>query len=433
MDNRDPFIEKTTNFGRSWTLISAGIPKGPLSYVRTVAEDPNKKGLLFAGTGNSLFYSLDDGEHWTNLQTGLPHATVSWIVVQKRFHDLVVSTYGRGIYILDDISPLEQKAGNSGDAAVRLFANRAAYRFSRNPLAFIDYELKAAPKGPIQIDILDSSGQVIRHLEPRAHAGLNRSSWDLHYEGPHAVRLRTTPAENPHIWEEPRFRGQDWRPITHWGMESNPPGPLVAPGKYTVKLTVDGQSFTQSVEVLRDPKITTSDEDIQRSVKLQLRIRDDVTKTADMINNLEWSRKQLGDLERMYAESKNQEMVKSIQDMDRRMQGVEYKLVSKALTTSDDKYYVEAWKAYYNLLWLNGEIGPGAGDVAGGNDFAPTDTSIALLNQVEEELTGVQAEYKALLEQQLPAFNRALLEHGAVPLGITAPAKATSTTPGGSD
>jgi hypothetical protein len=216
-------------------------------------------------------------------------------------------------------------------------------------------------------------------------------------------------------------------------MESNPPGPLVAPGKYTVKLTVDGQSFTQSVEVLRDPKITTSDEDIQRSVKLQLRIRDDVTKTADMINNLEWSRKQLGDLERMYAESKNQEMVKSIQDMDRRMQGVEYKLVSKALTTSDDKYYVEAWKAYYNLLWLNGEIGPGAGDVAGGNDFAPTDTSIALLNQVEEELTGVQAEYKALLEQQLPAFNRALLEHGAVPLGITAPAKATSTTPGGSD
>lgn len=433
MDNRDPFIYKTTNFGKSWTLISAGIPKGPLSYVRTVAEDPNKKGLLFSGTGNALYYSLDDGEHWTNLQTGLPHATVSWIVVQKRFHDLVVSTYGRGLYILDDISSLEQMAGNSSEAAVRLFANRAAYRFSRNPRALIDFELKSAPKGRAQIDILDSSGQVVRTLEPAAHAGLNRSFWDLHYEGPHAVRLRTTPSENPHIWEEPRFRGQDWRPITHWGMETNPAGPLVAPGKYTVKLTVDGQPFTQTLDVLRDPKIATSDEDIQRSVKLQLRIRDDVTKTADMINNLEWSRKQLGDLDRMYSESKNQEMVKSIQDMDHRMQNVEYKLVSKALATSDDKYYVEAYKIYYNLLWLNGEIGPGAGDVAGGEDFAPTDTSVALLNEIEQELTGVEAEYKDLIDQHLPAFNRALLEHGAIPLGIAAPSKATSTTPGGND
>ena len=432
MDNRDPFIYKTTNLGKSWTLISAGIPKGPLSYVRTIAEDPNKKGLLFAGTGNALYYSLDDGGHWTNLQTGLPHATVSWIVVQKRFHDLVVSTYGRGLYILDDISSLEQKAENSSDSAVRLFANRPAYRFSRNPRALIDFELKSSPK-KIEIDILDSSGQVVRTLEPPAHAGLNRSFWDMHYEGPHAVRLRTTPEENPHIWEEPRFRGLDWRPITHWGMESNPAGPLVAPGKYTVKLTVDGQSFTQAIEVLRDPKISTSDEDIQRSVKLQLRIRDDVSKTADMINNLEWSRKQLGDLERMYTESKNQDMVKSIQDMDHRMQNVEYKLVSKALTTSDDKYYVEAYKIYYNLLWLNGEIGPGAGDVAGGEDFAPTDTSTALLNEVEQDLNGAQAEYKNLMEQHLPAFNRALLEHGAVPLGVSAPGKATSTTPDGSD
>jgi hypothetical protein len=152
-----------------------------------------------------------------------------------------------------------------------------------------------------------------------------------------------------------------------------------------------------------------------------------------MINNLEWSRKQLGDLERMYAESKNQDMVKSVQDMDHRMQNVEYKLVSKALTTSDDKYYVEGYKIYYNLLWLNGEIGPGAGDVAGGEDFTPTDASIALLGEIEQELTTVQAEYKDVMQQHLPAFNRALLEHGAVPLGIATPSKATSTTPGGND
>ncbi|MGH9781129.1 MAG: WD40/YVTN/BNR-like repeat-containing protein, partial [Candidatus Acidiferrales bacterium] len=110
MDNRDPYIYKTTNFGQSWTQVSGDLPKSELSYVRVVAEDPNCKGLLFAGTGNDLYYSSDDGAHWKALDEGLPHATVSWAVVQKQFHDLVVSTYGRGLYILDDITPLEQMA-----------------------------------------------------------------------------------------------------------------------------------------------------------------------------------------------------------------------------------------------------------------------------------------------------------------------------------
>ena len=125
MDNRDPFIFKTTDFGGTWTMISGGIPKSVLSYVRVVAEDPNQKGLLFAGTGNALYYSLDDGGHWTHFKEGLPPAPVSWAVVQKRFHDLVVSTYGRGFYILDDITPLEQMAREQSQAAVRLFAPRA--------------------------------------------------------------------------------------------------------------------------------------------------------------------------------------------------------------------------------------------------------------------------------------------------------------------
>src|SRR5205823_8851552 len=237
-------------------------------------EDPNKKGLLFAGTGNALYYSLDDGAHWTNLQTGLPHATVSWAVVQKNFHDLVVSTYGRGIYILDDITPLEQMVAGASPQPARLFAPRQAYRFSRTPRAFINYELQVAPKGLVQIDVLDSSGAVVRHLEAPARQGLNRTAWDLHYEGPRLVKLRTSPPENPHVWEEPRFRGQDSRPITHWGMETEQLGPLVVPGRYTVKLTVDGQAFTQPLDVVRDPKTTASDAELERSVKLQLRIRD---------------------------------------------------------------------------------------------------------------------------------------------------------------
>ena len=116
VDNREPFIYKTADFGKTWKRISGNLPKHELSYVRTVTDDPNCAGLLFAGTGNGLYYSLDDGAHWTALQTGLPAAPVTWAVVQPRFHDLVVSTYGRGLYILDDITPLEQMAKHRSDA-----------------------------------------------------------------------------------------------------------------------------------------------------------------------------------------------------------------------------------------------------------------------------------------------------------------------------
>src|SRR6185437_358825 len=144
VDNREPYIYKTTDFGRTWKRIDSDLPRHQLSYVRRIAEDPNCRGLLFAGTGNGFFYSLDDGGHWTGLDAGLPHAVVSWIVIQKEFHDLVISTYGRGIYILDDITPLEQMAKKESDAPARLFEPRATYRFTRGGHSFLNYSLKAA-------------------------------------------------------------------------------------------------------------------------------------------------------------------------------------------------------------------------------------------------------------------------------------------------
>jgi photosystem II stability/assembly factor-like uncharacterized protein len=444
MDNRDPFIYKTTDFGKTWKQISGNLPKHELSYIRTIAEDPNCEGLLFAGTGNGLFYSLDDGGHWTALETGLPHAPVTWAVVQKEFHDLVISTYGRGLYILDDISPLEQMAKNRSDAPVILFEPRNTYRFTRGGQAMLNFSLKTAPKDPIHVEILDSDGKVIRTLEAKARVGMNRVHWDLRYESPRLIALRTTAPNNSHIWQEPRFRDSDSRPITHWGTKPAEAGSIVAPGKYTVRLKIGDQSYTQPLTILRDPRAPGSDADIELSVKTLRRITADIDQVSDTVNQIEWLRKQIEVIEAMLRPPKKKEkeqvsvdedddeggapapapppvldeaqtkrkaeLLKATEDVDKKLYTLECELASPALLNSDDKYFVEPYKVYLDLIWLNAEVGTGGGDVAGGADFAPTDTQLGLLNGFETELERVDADYQKVMKEELPALNRSLAD-----------------------
>jgi photosystem II stability/assembly factor-like uncharacterized protein len=463
MDNRDPFVYKTTDMGKTWKNITNDLPKHELSYVRTIAEDPNCAGLLFAGTGNGLFYSLDDGGHWTALDAGLPHSPVTWAVVQKNFHDLVVSTYGRGLYILDDISPLEQKAKNHSDAAIVLFEPRQAYRFTRGGKAILNFSLKTAPKDPVHLEILDSDSKVIRNLEAKARVGMNRVLWDLRHDSPRLVALRTVAPDNPHIWQEPRFRDSDSRPITHWGSKPAEGGPIVAPGKYVVRLKVEGQSFSQPLTVARDPRITASDADIEQSVKTLLSIRDDISHASDTVNQIEWLRKQLEDIKAMLRPPKKKEgekkeetasaeeedeyegpkfesappqvlseteakrkadLLNSAEALDKKLLSIEHKLVSQALLNSDDKYFVEPYQLYLNLIWLNAEVGTGGGDVAGGADFAPTDTQLELLKTFENQMTDVDTEFRSFVREDIPAFNRSLSDFGALTLTVSPSADA---------
>ncbi len=419
-DNRDPWIFKTTDLGKTWTKISDGLPHGPLAYARVVAENPNRKGMLFAGTGNALYYSLNDGGTWKPLQTGLPHAPVSWIVVQKEAHDLVVSTYGRGFFIMEDITPLEQGLMEPGAVTetAKLVAPRPAYRIVRGGSADLNFVLNAPVQKPVEIEIDDARGALVRKLTVAGgRSGLNRTSWDLRYEPPRAVALRTTPPENPHIWEEPRFEHQDTRPITHWGLAQAEVGPIAAPGKYTVKMTVDGQTSTAPLEILRTPDSHGSDADQQAAVRLQLKVRDDISAVSDMTNQIEWMRKQLEDEHKAVAGKA--QLLQSIASIDKKLQEVEYKLITRADALSDDKYFITAYNLYQNLIWLNGEIGTGAGDVAGTGDWGPTETAVGLVLGLERQLAAVQAEYKTVMEKDVPAYNQSIAGSGIEPLKTT--------------
>jgi photosystem II stability/assembly factor-like uncharacterized protein len=415
MDNRDPFLYKTTDFGQTWTKITGNLPRGELAYARVIAEDPNKKGMLFAGTGNALYYSTDDGSSWKQLKDGLPAAPVSWIVVQKKYHDLVVSTYGRGFYILEDLTPLEQ---DSGSSATRLFAPRSAYRLVHAPRGVLNYSLQAVAKNPPRIDILDSSGRVVRELRSLpGQAGLNRVIWNLRLDGPRLVALRTTPDENPRIWDEPRFDKAETRPVTHWGIEQAGLGPIASPGKYTVRLTVDGQSYTQPIEILLPPGSHGSEDDIQASVRLQVRVRDNLSTVSDMTNQIEWMRKKLEDDHKKFASQTD--LLRRVQVIDQKLQDVEYKLISRNDALSDDKYFISQFKLYMNFMWLEGEIGSGLGDVAGSGDYGPTETALSLVLGLERELQSVQAEYKSVMEKDVPAYNRSIAGTGLTTLQTT--------------
>ena len=284
---------------------------------------------------------------------------------------------------------------------------------------YVNYQLKNPPKGPVRATILDENGKVVRELASTgSRTGLNRIPWDMHYDPPHLIELRTTPEENPHIMEEPRFRGADSRPITHWGAAQAEVGPVAAPGKYTMKLMVDGETYSQPLEIARDPHSTGSDDDIRATVKLQLRIREGINSVSGMVNNIEWMRKQLDDVQKMLSTEKEKAaLLKSAEEMDQKLQNVEYQLVSKALTTSDDKYFISAYKIYFNLIWLNGEVGTGAGDVAGGADYGPTDTALGLTDIIEKDLTAAKTEYRTLIDKDVPAFNRSLAANGVTPIG----------------
>ncbi len=406
MDNREPFIYKTTDFGQTWTKLSDGLPKGhPLAYVLSIAENPNRKGMLFAGTGNGFYYSMNDGKTWTPIKDGLPAAPVSWIEVEPRYHDVVVSTYGRGLYILRDITRLEQQDQADQASAAYLFVPRAGVREARSGSADFLYSLKTASADRVKFEIVDAAGVVVRRFDGPGRAGLNRAAWDMRHDGPAQVELRTIPPDNPHIWEEARFKGRDTRPIVHWGIQgAQRQGPLATPGRYTVRMSVGGAAYERPVDVLKNPKILTPALDLAASTAAQVRIRDDINKTVAMINRLEVIRKQIEDQIKTNAGRTPAEQ--ALQALEKKMMDVELRLLSRTDLHSDDKWYVETYKVYMNLLWQMGVIGYGASDVAGGADYRPTDASLQVLDTIEKDLAAAEAAYTTLIEKDVPAFNK---------------------------
>jgi len=426
MNNRDPFVYKTTDYGKSWKQIVNGIPRSPLSYAHVVREDLVRRGLLYLGTENALYVSFNDGEAWQPLQTNLPHAPVYWLTIQPRFNDLVVATYGRGFWILDDITPLQQLTPQVQASDAHLFAPRPAYRFrlltgapatmsddqtaGQNPTygASIHYYLKAAPKDstvPITVTILDGQGQTVRTLKGTRNAGINRIHWDLRNDSTQQARLRTSPLYAPNTRPGP----EGWWPAPAIGRMSV----LMPPGKYMVKLRAGAQEFTQSLVVLKDPSSGGSEEEIQAQTKLLLDIQREVNAGVEAINTTEQIRSELQQLRAVLAADSTAKDLRTAADsLEQKLIAVEGNLHELKLTG----------RGQDNVRWptrLVGQIFYLGGGLASA-DFAPTTQQVEVARLLRDELQKYRGELDQLLAGDLGRFNARLKERG-IPNIVTAP------------
>ncbi len=405
LDDMRPYIYKTNDYGKSWSKITNGIPEN--TFVRAVREDPKKRGLLYAGTETGVYVSFNEGADWRSLQLNLPTAPVHDLAVKN--DDLVVATHGRAFWILDDLSPLRQFSDEVAKQDVHLYTPATAFRFHNGeappkpvltgqnppPGGVIYFWLKTLPKGETTIEILDSTGKVVRKyssaktklpdepLNPedkkpekqiKMEAGLNRFLWDMRYEGASRV-------PDYYLFE----------------YKEGALGPYAVPGQYQVRLTVDGKSQTAPLEVKLDPRVTVSQADLQKQFDLGIQIRDQLSAVYDAVNQIQDVRTQVQGLKRRLPESAKP-VIAAADELDPKLLAVRDELFQIKIKANEDSLAypqkVDSKLAFLALV------------VADGTDSAPTDVCFQEFSRLKKQSDDLLARWAGIQKNELAAFQK---------------------------
>ena len=415
MADFDPYILKTEDFGKTWRKISDGIPKSILSFVHVVKEDPKQKGMLYAGTDNSVYCSTDDGKNWFSLRLNMPPAPVYWLEIQKGFDDLVVATYGRGFYILDDISAVRNTAKIANLDKVNLLPIRSGYRFQDIKAAHTERTLSDGQNPPdgVAINVLVKDtlvkvtkitilkdGKVVREIESANKMGINRTWWNLRYEAPAKVVLRTLPPNKAWV----KLDKDSTRRLATWDLDlmGGLVGPRVAPGKYTAKLLTDSGEQTQEFEILKDPNTKNTQADVEAQVTFSLQLRDALNQAVSVINDLELVRKQAQDQQNSLVDSQKKtdktriaELLAFEQDATK----LSAQLYDINLTGAREDAFRNPVQIYERLLSLASDIG------TNGSDFKPTNQQREVFALLNERLQKAQNDYDTTIKPSWAKLN----------------------------
>ena len=406
LDDYRPYIFKTSDFGKTWTKITAGIPDG--TYAHAVREDPKRKGLLFAGTETGIYVSFDDGARWQSLRLNLPMTPIHDLLIKE--NDLAVATHGRSFWILDDITPLREMTAATAGEDAHLFQPATALRLpgpgfflvtgipvGSNPASgvMIHYSLKTAPKEMIALEVMDSKGKLVRKLSSKkteagkeeeeefpqpagpgsvlpAEAGLNRFVWDMKGEAPVTVPGAVT-----------------------WG--GRPSGVRVPPGTYQLKLTVAGKAYTASVELRKDPRVAASQADLEKQAELATKIRDRASAGHEAVNQIRSVRTQLQALKkRLAADAGAKPVVEAGDALIQKMNAIEEKIVQPKSKSNEDPLNFPI-QAADQLVALQSSVESA--------DAAPTAQSYTVFEELSGRLETQLEAWRTLQGKELAALN----------------------------
>jgi photosystem II stability/assembly factor-like uncharacterized protein len=423
LEDLHPYLYRTNDFAKSWTRISSGVPDG--SFLNCVREDPIRKGLLYACTEKGVYISFNDGNDWQSLQLNLPSTSVRDLVIHE--NDLVIATFGRSFWILDDITPLRQINSQLESSDAWLFAPATAYRvrpgydqgtpvpmdepLSANPPdgAILDFYLKEKSPSPVQLEIFDSAGKLVRRFA---------SDDKLFRTNPNSVPLTMNWVRDPQpLPNEPGMHRFVWD--LHYALPERvhrsyffSVGPWVVPGTYSVKLTANGKSSTQPLSIKMDPRSNATADALQQQFALAWQLTQTLGQVSIALQHAKDLRSQI--IESKKNAAGKPEILATLDDFNRKMQVAlefdsddDFMLFGLALPGKSQETLPHAQSALTGLLIVE--------QSAGG---APSADVVTAANVWDASSKDSLARWKTVIEQDFAALNSKLQKANLMPLVV---------------
>jgi photosystem II stability/assembly factor-like uncharacterized protein len=446
MDDYKPYVWKTTDFGKTWTRITEGLDT--TTHVKVVREDPKKKGFLYLGTERGVMFSPDAGATWQTLQLNLPTVPVHDLVVKD--NDLVVGTHGRSIWILDDLTPLREQAA-VGKKAVHLFPVQPATKWhigwggptreflprvaGENPDygAVIWYHLHSDLKGDVKVEILDNNSRVIAEAKGTLHPDAKRPEPEHEKdEAKKQRRLEPRAGLNKFVWD-----------LTHDGADTIPGAPVdmgdagqripVAPGEYTVRVTIANQKLSQKVKVLHDPRLEQTIPatpaalhqlltGFKEQESLALQVRDHISRLTDTVSRIRSLKKQI-DLRQELLKDRDdtKPLLKHSEALAKKLDQLEGQLHNPQAKISYDIFAQKGGAMLYSqFAWLLANLTDG--------DGAPTQPQKELANELEKQLAKLVQQFESIIATDVEKLNTEAQKLAVPPLYVP-PAKKLDRSP----
>ena len=402
-----PYLYKTTNYGKSWTQITKGI--APLHFTRVVRADPDRPGLLYAGTEYGMYVSFDDGAQWQAFQLNLPEVPITDLQVRDR--NLIVATQGRSFWIIDDLSPLHQLDDSVADADFYLYEPKPSYRIAqsgrgeRNPLlegenhaagVMLYYTINAALEESdlVSLEFLEPDGTLIKRFSSDA---LPNEKGEVN-----PLALEAKQGANLFVWDMRYPDAVSFDGLILYSADTK--GPKAVPGSYTARLTVNGESVDKGFEILKDPRVPSSLADLQAQFDFLMDVRDKLSQANQSVIDIRKLRADLTYLQAKLTDNSAAEpILAALQTLNDEMTVIENNI---------HETRNEAYQDPLNFgIKLNNRLAYLATHASDG-DFPPTDEALAYKGEVSAQIDAEVSALDALLAERLPAINQMVAQQG---------------------